>query len=242
MQIPGQLERLMQRAIEDKQEEPAFFRSLLDATVYAHVPLSDDSRRLRFIQFMRPDGVTVLPFFTDRAKAQVAARSAARIVELTGRQLLTVTRGATLMLNPNDMHCTLYPEEIDALLTAGIVATVDQVQLKEQEVWVGPPESSPVWLGEALTALFQRLPSVETAYLIEVRSPEDLTRASLVIAIGVAPAGTERVVRAVITQIQSRCEGLDMTIDLTAFDPPAGLPTWLAHDQAEPFYRSAEAH
>lgn len=231
-----QLERLMQLAVEDRREEAAFFRALLDAIVYAHAPLSDDSRRMRLIQFIRPDGLTVLPFFTDLAKAQFAARSAARIVELTGRQLLTITRGATLMLNPNDTHCTLYPEEVDALLTTGVVATMQQLELGGSQVAIGPPESRPAWVVEALTALFQRLPSVETAYMVEMWPPEDPTQVSLVIAIGVTPTEAERVTRAAIIQIQPRCEELDVAIDLTTFNPAAGLPEWLDYGHAEPFY------
>ncbi len=227
----------MQLAVEDKQEEAAFFRALLDAIVYAHAPLSDDSRRLRLLQFIRPDGLTVLPFFTDRAKAEFAARSAARIVELTGRQLLVVTRGATLMLNPNDTNCTLYPEEIDALLTTGAVATVDQVDMDERQIGVGLPKSRPAWLEETLTALFQRLPTVEKAHMVEIWPQEAPGRVSLVIAIGVASTDSERVARAVITEIQPRCEGLDVAIDLTTFDPAAGLPEWLNSGDVEPFYR-----
>lgn len=242
MVTPKQLERLMQLAIEDKREEPAFFRALLDAIVYAHAPPSDDSRRLRLIQFVRPDGLTVLPFFTDRAKAQFAARSAARIMELTGRQLMAVTRGATLMLNPNDTNCTLYPEEIEALLATGAVAMVEQVELDESKVWIGSPESSPAWLVETLTELFQRLPSVESAYLVEMRPPGDLTRVTLVIAVGVTPAESERAARAAVTQIQPRCKGLDFAIDLTAFDPVAGLPQWLQDANVVPFYGRAKAH
>lgn len=35
---------------------------------------------------------------------------------MAGRRLLELTRGATLMLNPNRDHLTFYPPEIGALL------------------------------------------------------------------------------------------------------------------------------
>lgn len=50
---------------------------------------------------------------------------------MTGRQLFELTHGATLMLNPNGTSCTLYSEEIAALLDRGDVAIIDQVQLTE---------------------------------------------------------------------------------------------------------------
>lgn len=103
-----ELARLMLEALADKAAEPAFFRGLLDATVYAHVPRHDRSGRLRLIQFTTPEGLTVLPFFSDEVQAKAAARSAATVVVLMGRQLLELTRGATLMLNPkrSTAYCT----------------------------------------------------------------------------------------------------------------------------------------
>src|SRR5688572_4963260 len=125
----AELTRLMHHALADKTAEPAFFRALLEATVYAHAPRHDRSGRLRFIQFTTPEGLTVLPFFSDPAQANAAAGSAARVVVATGRQLFALTRGATLMLNPNQVSCVLYPEEIASLLDHGEVAVMDQVDV-----------------------------------------------------------------------------------------------------------------
>ena len=70
----AELERRLERARTHREEELAFFRCLLDAWVYAHVPLSDDHPRLRLIQFQHPDGFYAVPFFTSEAKAQFAGR------------------------------------------------------------------------------------------------------------------------------------------------------------------------
>lgn len=50
--------------------EADFFRELLEFTVYAHIPPSGDSGRLRFIQLISPGGESLLPFFTDQTKAR----------------------------------------------------------------------------------------------------------------------------------------------------------------------------
>ncbi len=42
-----ELEAQLERSRLDPTEEPAFFRSLLEATVYIHVPVSDDSKHIR---------------------------------------------------------------------------------------------------------------------------------------------------------------------------------------------------
>ena len=143
----AELERQLERARTNPEEEPAFFRLLLDACVYAHAPLSDDSPRLRLIQFRHPDGFYVVPFFTSEAKAQIAASGAARIVKLSGRELLAGTPGATFMLNPNDGGCVIYPEEIEALLKTGTVARVQNIHLDEDfSFLVSDQVHSPAWL------------------------------------------------------------------------------------------------
>lgn len=116
MITPEELALFLQQALADKTAEPAFFRALLDALVYAHTPRNDRHARLRFIQFVTPEGLTVLPFFSDEVQARAAAGTAATVVAMTGRELFGLTRGATLMLNPNETNCVLYPEEISALL------------------------------------------------------------------------------------------------------------------------------
>ncbi|MEZ5464517.1 MAG: hypothetical protein R3F22_04665 [Lysobacteraceae bacterium] len=79
----ARLNALMEAIGGHEKAEVEFFRALLD-TVYAHVPPSDDSGRLRFIQFIAPEGDTLLPFFTDQAKADFAARGHAKVVAMTG--------------------------------------------------------------------------------------------------------------------------------------------------------------
>src|SRR3546814_4427788 len=79
------------------------------------------------MQFPLPDsGHMVLPFFSEETQARAAAGTTAKVVALTGRDLLELTRGATLMLNPNGTNCPLYPEEIAALLDRGEVARSDE--------------------------------------------------------------------------------------------------------------------
>jgi len=72
---------------------------------------------IRVIQFVRPDnGQTVLPFFSDMEQSEVVAGKSALSVAMSGRNLFELTRGATLMLNPNLDAVTLYPPEIATLL------------------------------------------------------------------------------------------------------------------------------
>jgi len=233
------LDTLMQRALADKTVEPVFFRALLEATVYAHTPRAGHNGRLRLIQFALPDnGRMVLPFFSDEAQVRAAAGSAATIVMLTGRQLFEITRGATLMLNPNSTSCTLYPEEIAALLDQDEVAIVDQVEVREPKpMEFREPDPLPTWLTDPLIVLYAQLPSVQVAYLVEVRTPGDLDpeRVGLLIVLGVPSMETERAARATITAIQPLCHIREIAVDLTAFIPGAP-PGWIRDAVLAPFY------
>ncbi len=231
------LDQLMQQAVADKSEEPAFFRALLDATVYAHTPRRMSGARLCLIQFPLPgSGVMVLPFFSDETQARSAAGSTATVVVLTGRELFELTRGATLMLNPNGTSCTLYPEEIAALLDHGEVAIVEQVEVTEPKpMEFRESDPVPTWLVEPLIMLYSKLSGVAAAYLVEVRMPDAPAQVGFLIAIEVPTAETEHVVRATITQIQPLCLGREVAVDLTAFES-GGQPDWVRDIGLPPFY------
>lgn len=229
----------MRAAFADKAAEPAFFLALLEATVYAHTPKTDRQGRLRFMQFPLPDsGHMVLPFFSDETQARAAAGTTAKVVVLTGRQLFELTRGATLMLNPNSTNCTLYPEEIAALLDSGEVAIVDKFTVSEPKLMdFREPEPSPTWLIDPLIALYAQLSCVESAYLVEMKAHDDPDpdHAGWLIALAVASANSERAVRATITTIQSLCREHTMTVDLMTFVPDVP-PGWVHEVDIGPFY------
>ncbi len=234
------LEELQQRAMIDGREEPAFFRALLDATIYAHSPRSDDSGRVRFLQFIRPDNsLTVLPFFTDRGKADAVGRTDAKIIALTGRQLFEHTRGATLMLNPNDAHCVLFPEEITALLDTGTIPILEtEVLQSARTVGFRPPISAPEWLQPYLVHVVSRLSYVQYVYLVEMLMPDNPSNVTLLIVLGVESSLADRVVRAVSRAMQHRWKDVGANVDMTTFDPAAAEPPdWVAALTLPPIYR-----
>lgn len=229
-----ELARLMLEALGDKLAEPAFFRALLDATVYAHVPRQARSGRVRFIQFTTPDGITVLPFFSDERQAKAAAGTSARVVALQGRQLLEATRGATLMLNPNSVRCTLYPEEVVALLDHGEVAVVEEIETGDQAIFVGPLAEVPGWLKDRLIPMYAGLPYVTAAYAATIGTP-DAPEPGLLIALAVPAKDAERAARATTTELQPHCKALQQTVDITTFEP-GEMPDWLKDAAVEAFY------
>ena len=238
---PAELERLRRGALRDARGERAFFRALLDATLFAHAPVSDDSGRLRLIQFERPDGLTVLPLFTERHRAQRASGPAVRIVELTGRLVLEATLGETIMLDPNDESCTLYPEEIAALLEHETLPAVLSFTTgcPIPMALMGPSEA-PSWLISVLTAAYVCLPFVESAFLLQRLTP-DVDGAFLMVIVGCAAVHAERVIRVSATAMGERPDEWAAPIDVSTFDPAAGVPDVLAGSFEKAFYRTGEA-
>jgi len=237
---PAKIDQLLEQALANKSLEPTFFRALLDANVYTHVPKHDDTGRIRLIQFVTPEGLTVLPFFTDEFQAQQASSSTVKTIVLSGRQLMEATRGATLMLNPNKTPCTLYPEEIAALLNHGEVAVMESEVLPERQILVSLPEPKPDWLIKPLISLYQTLEYVAAAYVVEVRLPEAPDRAILLVVLAVAKLESERAARASILTIQPLCNGREIAVDLTAFEP-GSPPAWLAGSEIKEFYSKVTA-
>lgn len=233
----AELERRLERARTHQEEEPAFFRCLLDAWVYAHVPLSDDHPRLRLIQFRHPDGFYAVPFFTSEAKAEFAGRGVVRTVKTIGRELFMGTPGATFMLNPNDGGCVLYPEEVDALLRTGSVARIEEIHLDDDTYFLVSDQTyPPAWLVPSLVGLYAHLSFVQVAYLLEVAPPRAPTERTLLIVLGVVPEHAERAIRATTTEIQPMCARNKVALDITTFDPAKGLPAYLHQSGAVRFY------
>lgn len=235
-----ELEELRRRAREQRDEVP-FFQALLDAAVYAHTPLSDDSGRVRFIQFAHPDTkVLLLPFFSDAQQAHESSQGKSKVLAMTGRDFFTLTLGAILMLNPNEDRVTLYPEEIQELLASGTMAPIDVEQLQEKRTMgFRLPIHAPDWLEGRLQDMFTQLPYVETAYLAEMARPDDHEDFVLIIAAGVAPENAERTGRAISTKLPVCCAGLQISVDLVTFDPTGEPPEWTRSLGVQPIFKRA---
>lgn len=232
-----ELERRLELACQYPELEPAFLRCLLDAMVYTHAPASDDHPRLRLLQFRHPDGFHAVPFFTSLEKARPPTGITAKIVSLPGRQFLELTRGATVMLNPNDGGCVLYPEEIAALLEQRTVARVEKFDPEAQTPFAVLEECDPpAWLVSSLITLYEGLPFVDVAYLLNVARSEHPEQNTFLIAVGVAKEYAERTARATITTLQSAVATADIPLDLTPFDPAQDLPEYLRQPGAMRFF------
>lgn len=204
--------------------QEALFKALLDATVYAHVPKeSPPEGGMRFIQFVRPDnGQTVLPFFSDKEQSEAAGSKTALTVAMSGRHLFKLTRGATLMLNPNLDKVTLYPPEIAALLEGRALGffTKDEIA-EETKALMGPPSISTAGLNVMLRGLFEREATVRSAFLTEVHRQGERAEVFLLLTVVAAQAHHERLLQLATLTFKSEALQLDLPLSMRFLVPDA---------------------
>lgn len=240
-----ELDRLMEAAAQDARREPEFFRALLDAVLYAHVPIDDKfaqmgdgANRVRLVMFKSPDdGTLVIPVFTDEGKAEWAARGGVRVLAVTGREFLEGTRGATLMFNPNDHRFTLYPEETAALLADSTLPPIERDKLEENQARTYKLPRPPAALVTALKTALPSVPGIELAYIAGVKWKDPDRRDSVLVALLGRPGSEEREARATAIAMQQAMERLNLPIDIMHFDSNEPKPAWITHLGLKPVYR-----
>ena len=219
-------------AKEIARAEDAFFKALLKSTVYAHVPLAPTPPgRMRFVQFVRPDnGQTVLPIFSDREQAEVAAGNVRAIIAMAGRELLELTRGATLMLNPNVDQVALYPAEVEAILAGQSIGTFSKEGIAESEpVGACPPSCPTDELTSILRERFATEPLVRAAYLVELHRGPEFADISLFLGLIVPGAHHERLLQLTSLWIKPALKDWSTPLSVMLCNPDEELPEFFHH-------------
>lgn len=233
---PRSLDEEILQAHHDSRHEPALLQKLLTVALYVHSPLGPRTGRLNICMFDRPDGLRVIPVFTDLKKAKKAGRGRVVSVPVQGRVLFEATRGATLMINPNDVSCTLYPEEIDGLLESGAVAHVASFTVgEEEEVRIGAPTTPSDALAACLAQTLSGLHVAERAYLGEAHWRGREPALAWFVAVVAPTHHGERISRAIATALNA-IGPLDRALDVHVLDPAAALPDWIVEHAVAPIY------
>lgn len=243
MTTPADLERLFAAAIENREAEPAFFHALLDSVVYVHAALAQRAGYSRFVLFRSPDdGTFVLPVFTDEPKALFAARGNVRVEAINGRALFELTRGTTIMLNPNDTRCTLYPEEISGLLDKGTILPVlklDPTPDFTTRLYALP--ALPAAVVRPLKAVLPGISNVDVAYIAGVHGTAPAEPDGLLILLQTDGSAGDRTARAVNIGLNEAIPDPPWVVDIALYtigEPPA---QWVKALGLRPIYRRGPA-
>lgn len=242
MTTQAELKRLLELSVADPRHEPEFLRALLPATLYVHLPLAKSGRKLHLICFTRPDGLTVIPIFSDHTKAQAAAQGVVRVGTVRGWELFMSAPGATFMLDPNDTSTTLYPEEITALLSDGFAA-VAPTSIPDAPVEVSPALPEDAWVGALAVAAVEPIETVEAVHLVHAHMAGSADPTGLLVVVAAPRAFAERAARAVALALEGASRKPRLPVDMTSYesgDPPA----WVGDAALAPMWtrRLRKAH
>ncbi|HEY1847119.1 MAG TPA: enhanced serine sensitivity protein SseB [Buttiauxella sp.] len=179
-EVKNELETLLEQAATEPAHRPAFFRVLLESTVWvpgeaAEGEVIDAQSVVDLQHWEKEDGASVIPFFTSVEALQQAISHEQAFVAMPVRTLFEMTLGETLFLNaklPTGKEFT--PREISHLVSA------EGDPLSQQEVLEGgaslllsevaqPPEQ----MVESLSTLFKSLRTVKRAFICSIKEQAD---------------------------------------------------------------------
>lgn len=230
------LEHLFEQAHSSHLNEAAFYTHLLQARVFVHVPPSDDAKRVRLIQFRHPDGFDVIPVFTSAQRCARAASAAVKSIQLPCVELLNATRGATLMINPNDGGPVLYPEEITSLLRNGTLEPFEKLEPTCDGTWdVRPAQNPPMSVVKAVRASAASTSFIRQVYLLEKRE-KGSGELLLLVYIGAESGRLERAARYMVQVLQNLQPRSDTVMDVAVYDASLTRPEFLDELGAVPVF------
>lgn len=185
----NELETLLEQAATEPAYRPAFFRTLLDSTVWVPGNAAEgeavvEDSALDIQHWEKDDGTSVIPFFTSLAALQQAVDEEQAFVVMPARTLFEMTLGETLFLNaklPTGKEFT--PREISHLVGE------EGSPLSQQEVLEGGTAlllsevaEPPAQMVDSLTTLFKSIKTVKRAFICSIKEQAD-AQANLLIGI-----------------------------------------------------------
>lgn len=176
----NELETLLEQAATEPAYRPAFFRTLLESTVWVPGTAAEgeaivEDSALDLQHWEKDDGNSVIPFFTSLQALQQAVSEEQAFVVMPARTLFEMTLGETLFLNaklPTGKEFT--PRELSHLVGA------ESSPLSQQEVLEGGTAlllsevaEPPAQMVDSLATLFKSIKTVKRAFLCSIKEKAD---------------------------------------------------------------------
>lgn len=176
------LDTLLQRASTEVSVRAEFYKRLLSDELVVIVGGPDKpggrvtlqkNEKVQLVTF--PDGKIPLFTSTDRIFDKGIVKQEVPFLQMKGRDLFEMTRGAGFILNAySDYGKELVPEEIAAMLNGSIGQSESKeiVYDKPTPVLLGQPSVQPTAIVNALRPLFESMPNIKAAYYAWMHNPE----------------------------------------------------------------------
>lgn len=141
--------------------------------------------RIRNIEFR---GQSYLPVFSSLTRLQAGITETVGYLAFNALELLKITRGAKLILNPgSDYGKELLPEEVESIIDGSILRPRESYTVdRSTQVMLGQPARVPTELVEVLKRVFKRHDGVRAAFLAHFVNPAKDAKAHTLIAIDAA--------------------------------------------------------
>jgi hypothetical protein len=190
------LEIALELAASEPAHRPEFYRLLLESTIFIFGSSASEqleegpvtlkaNTQIQVTNWVRPDGSSVIPFFTSLRALQLAITSDETYLALPARTFFEITRGAELILNPrSEFGKEFTPNEVETLLAEGInQAATARVVEKDTQVLLGQPAQYPDAMVTSLTTLLAKHSNVKAAYLALMHNPSEDDKPHLIVGI-----------------------------------------------------------
>ncbi|QKN80887.1 enhanced serine sensitivity protein SseB [Scandinavium goeteborgense] len=198
----NELETLLEQAATEPAHRPAFFRALLDATVWVPGTAAEgeqvvEDSALDIQHWEKDDGTSVVPFFSSLEALQQAVTDEQAFVVMPVRTLFEMTLGETLFLNaklPTGKEFT--PREISHLMgEEGNPLSTQTVLEGGASLLLSEVTEPPAQMVDSLTTLFKSLKTVKRAFLCSIKEHAE-EQPNLLIGIEVEGDDIEAVIQA----------------------------------------------
>lgn len=179
----NELERAFRFAATEPAHRPAFFKLLMESTVYIIVPPPDETTEgarnmqtgesVRIKTWHKQDGTPVIPFFTSKSALERAIDRNEGCMGLPAWGLFEMVRGTMMVLNPGSQYSKeFFPNEIEGLLAAGINLVPESRKVeKDMPVQLRQPDVYPTEMAASLGLFLAKNPVVKRAYLTLMLDP-----------------------------------------------------------------------
>ena len=231
------LDQLIALAVEDPSVEKQVFDRLLDSILFVHAPLKPTGARLSLVQFKTSQGVMATPVFTDEEKARFAGRGNVRIIPVQGRQLFTAMPGATVVINPNDEWCILYPEEIRSILEGRSLVAIPTSHRIERQLSLRAVDCLDSTLVDLVVGTLSGIEPAIDAWIAECADDVPDASFGLFIVVAMEEPHRERVARSLTLALEGYCRELDRPVDIIFLDPGEQHEAWLKTHRQGLVYR-----
>ncbi len=176
----NELEDLLEKAATEPAHRPAFFRTLLESTVWVPGTAAQgeavvEDSALDLQHWEKEDGTSVIPFFTSLEALQQAVEDEQAFVVMPVRTLFEMTLGETLFLNAKlPTGKEFMPREI-SLLIGGEGNPLSSQEILEggESLILSEVAEPPAQMIDSLTTLFKTIKPVKRAFICSIKENEE---------------------------------------------------------------------